>query len=49
LDSSRAGKGDLTIPHTKERGWEVELLKTEPGYMMAVLRRAATEGDNSGR
>ena len=41
IDSNSMGKGESAIPYARERGWEVELLDTDPGYRMAVLRRPA--------
>jgi predicted O-methyltransferase YrrM len=34
-----SGKGELAIPYAKETGWDVDLLDTEPGFRMAIVRR----------
>ncbi len=39
IDSDAMGKGESTIPYAGERGWKVQVLNTDPGYRMAVLRR----------
>ncbi len=50
IDSNSMGKGESAIPYARERGWEVELLDTDPGYRMAVLRRPAGKRvDNRGK
>lgn len=49
VESYLAGKGELAIPYARERGWEVRLVTTEPGFRMAVLRRpAAQQMDSKG-
>lgn len=39
IDSNSMGKGQSAIPYAKERGWKAQVLDTDPGYRMAVLRR----------
>jgi len=36
------GKGEQALPYARDQRWQVQLLDTEPGFRMAVLRRAGT-------
>jgi len=36
------GKGEQALPYARDQEWDVQMLNTEPGFRMAVLRRAGT-------
>jgi hypothetical protein len=37
------GKGTKLLPVVEGEGWQVDTIPTEPGYLMAILRRGAAE------
>jgi len=39
IDDFGQGKGTRLLPKLESSGWRVDVVKTEPGYLMALLRR----------